>query len=530
MQEFASLLDALAFTPSRNAKLRLIGDYLRTTPDPARGYALAALTGALLFTGAKSLVVRGLVDARVDPELFAMSYDYVGDLAETVALIWPKRPRYAPPPTIDAVVDELSAASRAEVPKLLEAWLDVLDADGRWALLKLATGGLRVGVSARLAKVALAAAFDREAVVIEEVWHGLEPPYPTLFDWLEGNGPMPDPSAGAGFRPVMLANPLDEAAFDKLDPSTYRAEWKWDGVRVQAVSRNGEQRLYTRTGDDISSSFPDVVSGFDFNGVIDGELLVRGQGEPGNDGLTPVADFSALQKRLGRKRPSVKLQQSSPGMIRAYDILFDGNEDVRGKTFDVRRTRLETWGTAALEVFDISPLVPFVTWEALSEIRAGARADGIEGLMLKLGSAPYRAGRPQGPWFKWKRAPLTLDLVVMYAQRGHGRRSSFFSDYTFGAWTEEDALVPVGKAYSGFTDKELAVLDKWVRANTTDRFGPVRQVAPGLVFEVAFDAAQRSTRHKSGVALRFPRVKRIRWDKPFEEADRLETVLALAGS
>jgi DNA ligase 1 len=528
MQVFASLLDALAFTPSRNAKLRLIGDYLRTTPDPARGYALAALTGALSFTGAKSAVIRGLVAERVDPDLFAMSYDYVGDLAETVALIWPERPRNAPPPTIDAVVDELSAASRAEVPKLLEAWLDVLDADGRWALLKLATGGLRVGVSARLAKVALADAFDKEAAEIEEIWHGLEPPYPTLFDWLEGKGPMPDPGVGAGFRPVMLANPLDEAAIDKLDPSAYRAEWKWDGVRVQAVSRNGEQRLYTRTGDDISGSFPDVVAGFDFNGVIDGELLVRGEGEPGIDGLVPVAAFSDLQKRLGRKRPSVKLQQSSPGMIRAYDMLFDGDEDVRGGPFDVRRTRLEAWGKAAPEVFDISPLVPFASWAELTEIRAGARADGIEGLMLKLGAAPYTAGRPQGPWFKWKRAPLTLDLVVMYAQRGHGRRSSYFSDYTFGAWTEEDALVPVGKAYSGFTDEELAALDKWVRANTTDRFGPVRQVAPGLVFEVAFDAAQRSTRHKSGVALRFPRIKRIRWDKPIEEADRLETVLALS--
>ena len=528
MQPFAILLDALAFTPSRNAKLHLIGDYLRATPDPARGYALAALTGGLSFTGAKPAVIRGLVAERVDPELFAMSYDYVGDLAETVALIWPERPRNAPSPTIDAVVDELSGASRSETPKLLEAWLDVLDADGRWALLKLATGGLRVGVSARLAKVALATAFGREAAEIEEIWHGLDAPYTALFEWLDGVGPMPDPGAGAGFRPVMLANPLNEEAIDKLDPSADRAEWKWDGVRVQAVSRNGERRLYTRTGDDISGSFPDVVAGFEFHGVIDGELLVRGDGAAEADGLSLVAPFSALQKRLGRKRPSAKLQQESPGMIRAYDILFDGDHDVRGDSFDTRRTRLEAWGQSAPDVFDISPLVPFSEWAELADIRACARADGIEGLMLKQRAAPYVAGRPKGPWFKWKRAPLTLDLVVMYAQRGHGRRSSYFSDYTFGAWTDEDALVPVGKAYSGFTDKELAALDKWVRANTTDRFGPVRQVVPGLVFEVAFDAAQRSTRHKSGVALRFPRIKRIRWDKPIEEADRLQTVLALA--
>jgi DNA ligase-1 len=530
MQVFAKLLDSLAFTPSRNAKIRLIGDYLKAVPDPARGYALAALTGALSFTGAKPAVIRALVAERVDPELFAMSYDYVGDLAETAALIWPERPRNAPPPTIDAVVHELTEASRGETPKLLEAWLDVLDADGRWALLKLATGGLRVGVSARLAKVAVAEAFGQAAADIEEVWHGIDPPYTVLFDWLEGRAAMPDPGAGAGFRPVMLANPLEEDAIAKLDSQAYRAEWKWDGVRVQAVSRNGEQRLYTRTGDDISGSFPDVVAGFDFDGVIDGELLVRGEGSVGDDGLTPVAPFSALQQRLGRKKPPAKLQQSAPGMIRAYDILFDGDEDVRKAPFDQRRLRLETWGKTAPEVFDISPLVPFADWDELAAIRAGARADGVEGLMLKRRDAAYSAGRPQGPWFKWKRAPLTLDLVVMYAQRGHGRRSSYFSDYTFGAWTDDDALVPVGKAYSGFTDKELALLDKWVRANTTDRFGPVRQVAPGLVFEVAFDAAQRSKRHKSGVALRFPRIKRIRWDKPIEEADRLSTVLALADS
>lgn len=527
MQAFAMLLDALVFTPSRNGKLRLIGDYMRATPDPARGYALAALTSSLKFVGAKPAGIRALATERMDPDLFAMSYDYVGDLAETTALIWPERPRNAPPPTIDEVAEALQDASRSETPKLLAAWLDTLDADGRWALLKLATGGLRVGVSARLAKVALAEAFSVPVADIEEVWHGVDPPYTELFDWLDGDGPMPDPNVGAGFRPVMLANPLDEAALDKLEAADYLAEWKWDGVRVQAVSRNGERRLYTRTGDDISGSFPDVVAKFDFDGVIDGELLVRGAGVPGEDGLAPAAPFSTLQQRLGRKRPPVKLQQSAPGLIRTYDILFDVDEDLRSLPLAERRIRLEEWAGKAPEVFDLSPLIAFSTWEELAIIRGGARDAGIEGVMVKRADAPYTAGRPQGPWFKWKRAPQTLDLVVMYAQRGHGRRSSFFSDYTFGAWTPEGALVPVGKAYSGFTDKELASLDKWVRANTTDRFGPVRQVAPGLVFEVAFDAASKSTRHKSGVALRFPRIKRIRWDKPIDEADALETVLAL---
>lgn len=495
---------------------------MRETPDPARGYALAALTGGLDLAGAKPATIRALAAERTDPDLFAMSYDYVGDLAETTALIWPETARADTPPSLEAVVEELQTANRSRTAALLERWLDLLDADGRWALLKLATGGLRVGVSARLAKTALARTFDQDLADIEEVWHGLTPPYAALFAWLEGEAPRPDPGKGAGFRPVMLANPLEDGQLEKLDPAAYAAEWKWDGIRVQAAARGGERRLYSRTGDDIGQSFPDVIAGLDFDGVIDGELLIRGAAD---DEPAPFAD---LQKRLGRKRPGAKLIDASPAFLRVYDLLFLGDEDLRPLPFAERRARLEIWADAAPPAVDLSPLVPFEDWEGLTEVRAGARAAGIEGLMLKRLDAPYVAGRPQGPWFKWKRDPLTLDLVVMYAQRGHGRRSSYYSDYTFGAWTDEDTLVPVGKAYSGYTDAELTQLDRWVRQNTTDRYGPVRAVAPGLIFEVAFDAAQRSTRHKSGVALRFPRIKRIRWDKPIEEADRLETVLKLA--
>ena len=521
MQAFAALLDGLAFTPARNAKLRLIGDYLATTPDPARGYALAALTGELDLPGLKPAAIRALASERVDPTLFLMSYDYVGDLAETVALIWPLAEARRPPPSLAEVVEALEGASRAEATALLAAWLDDLDADGRWALLKLLTGGLRVGVSARLAKTALAAAFGQPVAEIEEIWHGLTPPYAPLFAWLTGAGPRPDAGARAGFRPGMLANPLDEAQLATLDPADFRAEWKWDGVRVQAVSRGGERRLYTRTGDDISQSFPDVVAALDFEGVIDGELLVAAA-----DGTGP-APFAALQQRLGRKRPSVKLIAAAPGFIQVYDLLFDGAADLRGEPFDRRRQALERFLRAASPKLALSPLTPFARWDDLRALRAGARAAGIEGLILKRRDAPYLAGRPQGPWFKWKRDPLTLDFVVMYAQRGHGRRSSFYSDFTFGAWTAEGTLAPVGKAYSGYTDTELVELDKFVRAHATERFGPVRAVAPGLVFEVAFDAAQRSSRHKSGVALRFPRIKRIRWDKPAGEADTVAAVLAL---
>jgi DNA ligase-1 len=240
-----------------------------------------------------------------------------------------------------------------------------------------------------------------------------------------------------------------------------------------------------------------------------------------------VAPFSDLQQRLNRKAPSAKLLREQPAHLRLYDMLFEGAEDIRPLGFDQRRARLEAWfARTRAQRMDLSPLVPFASWEELAALRAGAREAGIEGLMLKEAESPYVGGRPKGPWLKWKRDPLVIDAVLMYAQRGHGKRSSFYSDYTFGVWRGQE-LVPVGKAYSGFTDRELAWLDRWVRNNTIGRFGPVREVEKALVLEIAFDAAQRSSRHRSGVALRFPRINRIRTDKPAAEADRLDTVLAL---
>jgi DNA ligase-1 len=518
LKAFARLLDALLYSPSRLTKERLILDYLRTTPDPDRGYAVAALTGELDLTAAKPALVRQLVVARVDRELFALSYDFVGDLAETVALIWPAGQPVAVP-RLSEVVDRLTHSSKASVPPLLAGWLDRCDATERWALLKLITGGLRVGVSARLTKGVLAQLGGTEVSAVEEVWHGLRPPYLSLFAWLTGDAPRPLPNRGTGFRPVMLAHPLEDADLTGLDPTAYRAEWKWDGIRVQVVAADGEASLYSRTGDNIGGAFPDVVQRLAFDAVLDGELLVVVDGE--------VRPFNDLQQRLNRKRVTQAMLVEHPAHIRLYDILFDGGEDLRELPFDQRRTRLEAWfARVQPPAMDVSPLVLFASWAELQQVRAGARSRGIEGLMLKRGDSSYVAGRPRGPWFKWKRGALTLDTVLMYAQRGHGKRSSYYSDYTFGAW-RGDELVPIGKAYFGFTDQELLKLDKWVRDNTVDRFGPVRQVRPGLVLEVAFDAVQLSSRHKSGVALRFPRIHRIRWDKPPEEADRLDSVTAL---
>jgi DNA ligase-1 len=524
MRDFSQLLDSLVFTRSRNGKLKLIGDYLKRTPDPDRGYALAALTGELDIRGVKSAGIRGLVEERVDPTLFRMSRDYVGDMAETVSLLWPK-PLGEPAELDDgalrigAVVDRLRGLGRAEAPAALAEMLDHLDASGRYALLKLATGELRLGISARLAKTALAQAFGLDVDQVEEVWHGIGPPYLALFDWAEGRGEQPTVRDVPVFRPFMLAHPLEET---RLSMDDYAAEWKWDGIRVQIVGVAGQTRLYSRAGDDISHSFPEVAEAFRCDGVVDGELLVKGevQGAEAHGGA--AASFNALQQRLGRKLVSPKMLREYPAFVRLYDILFDGREDVRALPWSERRARLERFvpGLDA-ERFDLSALIEAESFEALEEIRAGSRDASIEGVMLKRRGSPYVTGRKTGLWYKWKRDPLVADCVLMYAVRGSGKRSSFYSDFTFGCWTPDGELLPVGKAYFGFTDEELAWLDRFVRNNTSQRFGPVREVKKTLVLEVAFDSIHESKRHKSGLAMRFPRISRIRTDKPAAEADTI---------
>ena len=547
MNRFAALLDRMFYEAGRNAKIRLMADYFRTTPDPERGFALAALTGALSFANAKPGLVRALIMERADPVLFEMSYDYVGDLSETVALMWPKlegAPAHAP--LLSEIVHGLSTLSKSTLPRRLAEWLDGLDETGRWALLKLITGAMRVGASARLAKTAVASLGEVTPDEVELVWPGLEPPYAALFAWVEGRGPRPVTTNPAPFRPVMLAHAIEEADCSTLDPEAFLAEWKWDGIRVQAVAGTGPEgarvvRLYSRTGEDISGAFPDLAGtladAIAFDGAMDGELLIVRGGR--------VEPFNVLQQRLNRKSVTVKMLAEFPAHIRAYDLLMEGDEDLRGLPFAARRARLEAL-VARLDTprVDLSPLVPFASWADLTAARrdpasagAGPDAEAVEGVMIKRADSLYLPGRPKGPWWKWKRDPHTVDAVLMYAQRGHGKRSSFYSDYTFGVWTAgedgADVLVPVGKAYFGFTDEELKLIDAFVRRATINRFGPVREVVhekeEGLVLEVAFEGLARSTRHRSGIAMRFPRIARLRWDKPPGEADRLETLEALLG-
>jgi DNA ligase-1 len=546
MNRFAQLLDRLSYEPSRNNKLRVITNYFASASDPERGFGLAALTGALSFRHAKPSMIRALITERVDPVLFELSRDYVGDLSETVALMWPapvdaggiasSAPPHTGAPTLSEVVAGLSSLGKAALPGQLARWLDVLDETGRWALLKLVTGELRVGVSARLAKTAAAALGGKDVDEVELIWSGLRPPYVELFAWLEGRADKPATSDPAPFRPPMLAHALEELDLAALDPADFAGEWKWDGIRVQAVAGFDAQgrlvaRLYSRTGEDISATFPDLTAALRLPAAIDGELLVVRGGR--------VASFNVLQQRLNRKAVSTRLLADFPAHLRAYDLLFEEGGDLRGLPFSDRRSRLEELvARLGQPRIDLSPLVPFRTWEELVAARkdpaaagAGLDADAVEGIMLKRREAPYVPGRPKGLWWKWKRDPYIVDAVLMYAQRGNGKRSSYYSDYTFGVWTngaQGDELVPVGKAYFGFTDEELIAIDRFIRRNTVQRFGPVREVVhardQGLVLEVAFEGLARSTRHRSGLAMRFPRISRLRWDKPPGDADRLDTL------
>ncbi len=527
MKRLADLLEALTYAPSRNRKIALLAHYFAQTPDPDRGYALAALTGRLSFTTVKAGLFRTLISQRMDAALFAMSYDFVGDLAETISLCWTSSAEDEDLPLAEVVI-LLKGTSRSDAPSVLAGLLDRLAPSSRFALIKMSTGGLRVGVSSGLVRQALAKWSGKSEEDIEDTWHSGEAPFAELFAWLAADGPRPGVSTAPRWRSFMLAHPLTLTEAEKLDPSAFVAEWKWDGIRIQAASDGGQTRIYSRTGDDITPAFPELILPPGFNGILDGELLARRLDAPG---LSP-GTFNDLQQRLNRKAPTAKLLETYPVFLRSYDLLFLNGEDLRGRRLLDRQSILaQTVSSLGASGLDVSTTVAFEDFAALDRMRLSPPDAAIEGIMLKRKDSPYIAGRTAGQWYKWKKAPMTADVVLMYAQRGHGKRSGIYSDFTFGAWTDDGQLLPVGKAYFGFTDAELTGIDRFVRENTVERFGPVRSVTAlpdkGLVFEIEFEGIGYSTRHKSGIALRFPRVSRLRFDKLPKDADTVVSLKSL---
>jgi len=554
MQKFADLVDNLYYLNSNNAKAELILEYLSTTPDPDRGWAIAAIAGTLNFEFFKRRTVKDIIVERVDPILFDLSYDYVGEMSETVAHLWsttldePIDPNTSLP-SLSNVVTQFSSLPKLSIKLYLISLLNIMSPTQRWALLKLGTRGLRIGVSARFLKKILARyGAQRNPLItiedIERVWHGVQPPYTDLLAWLDNKSDMPDISNKLTFQPVMLAHPIDDNTLNNIKPELWQAEWKFDGIRAQLVSNHTGTALFSRNGDDISHSFPDLIASIEANpieGRFDGELVALESNSTALQANSEVdynqiASFNRLQQRLNKKKPSKALIQSTPVGLIIYDALQIGKDDTRELSLQKRsqliKTLLEPAKTKNKPAQDrpnlfASEKLKFASTADLLDLKekASKLSNGyIEGIMLKRKDAIYVAGRPKGQWYKLKRDPKLIDAVIMYAQRGHGKRSSFYSDFTFGCW-QEDILLPIGKAYSGFTDEELKKLDTWVRRNTLGRFGPVKEVKKELVFEIAFDAVAPSNRHKSKVALRFPRIHRIRWDKPANEADKLSTLI-----
>jgi DNA ligase-1 len=456
--------------------------------------------------------------------LFEESYDAVGDLAETIAHLLPPPARVSDVPLhtwIEERLLPLPGLPEAErLLRLRQAW-DELDWTGRLVWNKLTTGSFRVGVSAQLVMRALSRVSGVDPDVIAHRLAGEWVPTAAFYEALLS----PDTAAVESSRPYpfFLSHPLEQSPHALGDVHHWQVEWKWDGVRCQIVRRDGQVFLWSRGDEVVNDSFPEIVAAavaLPAGTVLDGEVLAWKDGG--------VAPFNLLQKRLGRKAPGRKTLQEAPAVFLAFDLLEWQGRDVRGEPLRTRRALLEACARdfPAAGALRVSEIVAAEDWDALARIREESRERLVEGLMLKRRDSAYGVGRIRGDWWKWKIAPYTVDAVLIYAQRGHGRRASLYTDYTFGVW-DDDKLVPFAKAYSGLTDAEIRVVDGFIRRNTVEKFGPVRTVRPQIVCELAFEGIQASPRHKAGIAVRFPRIARLRRDKPIHEADTLDQVRAL---
>ena len=405
------------------------------------------------------------------------------------------------------IISDLNESNK-NIEEVILFYLNKLSVKEKWIFIKLILGGLRVGVSSKIIKKSLAKYGNKDIHEIENIWNGISVPYNDLFLWLDNkaNQPIIDPSKT--FHSFMLATSFDKKLINYVKESnSYFFEYKWDGIRVQIVVIDNKVKIYSRSGDDISNSFPEIKIQSKKLIIFDGEMLVGKNKEP--------LPFNQLQKRINKKNPSKALLNSLPSFVKVYDILYINGIDIRNKDLFERRKILENWFKVNKNNnLDLSELVNYYSEKKLKETYD--KFLYIEGLMIKNKSSKYISGRKKGFWYKWKRNPKHIDTILMYAQRGHGKRSSYYSDYTLGIWLD-NKVVPIAKAYSGYTNEELNKIDKFIRKNTIAKFGPVREVEKSLVIEIAFDDAQYSNRHKSGISLRFPRINRIRWDKPANE-------------
>jgi len=527
MRALASLYLALERTTSTNDKVEAIVGYLGTAPPRDAIWALSLLRGDRLPRAVRTSLLREVAaeSSGLPLWLFEQCYATVGDLAETIALVVADRTATVAPHAeaplhvwCETHLPALRTADDAAQRAQLLSWWATLPPDDVFVLGKLMTGGLRVGVSKGIVERALAkhTGLPRDTIALRLMgaWPRTAAFYASLVAQDEGEAAIARP------YPFALASSVPEDLATLGEASAWQMEWKWDGIRGQVIKRAGACFLWSRGEELVNDAFPDVVTpllALPDGTVLDGELLVVTTAGP--------QPFQQLQQRLQRRAPSASIQRRLPVRFRAYDVLEWQGEDLRATPLRQRRKVLDAV-VANTPALDVSDVIDAPTWADAAAHRERAAQHGVEGLMLKRLESPYHTGRKRGDWWKWKVEPYVLDAVLLYAQAGHGRRASLFTDYTFGLWSDGE-LVTFAKAYSGLSDAEIRTLDGWIKANTIERFGPVRSVPRTQVFEIAFEGIARSTRHKAGVAVRFPRIKRWRTDKPATEADTLDALVAL---
>ncbi len=534
MKAFAQLYTALDETTKTNEKVDALAAYFRSVAPEDAVWAIHFLIGRRIkrLIETRKLVEWAIVESGVPEWIFGDCYSAVGDLAETIALLLPARmasPQGLPQrdkPLRYWVEERLLPlrewSDEQQRESMVFAWLE-MDERQRFVWNKLITGEFRVGVSQSLVVKAIAQVAGLTTEVISHRlmgdWQPDAPFYAQLIARETGDTDVSRP------YPFFLAYPLEGEPAALGEPAHWIAEWKWDGIRSQVIRRNGQTFIWSRGEELVTERFPELATlgGLLPEGtVIDGEIL------PWKDGL-PLP-FAQLQRRIGRKALGPKILADVPVVLLAYDLLEWGGDDIRTWPIERRRAQLSDLAStlASSGRLILSEAVPFATWDELATIRLRSRERRVEGFMLKRHGSPYRVGRRKGDWWKWKIEPYSVDCVLIYAQPGNGRRASLLTDYTFGVW-DNGELVPFAKAYSGLTDEEIAQVDAWVRRNTIEKFGPVRRVKPELVFELAFEGIQKSPRHRSGIAVRFPRMARWRTDKKAADADSIETIRALLG-